>query len=66
MDQILAEENVDNGADETVQWTLTDHLNSVPDIASFDPQTVFSVVAKLDNPDWGRQGGDHRGQPSDL
>ena len=46
-----AEENVDNGADETVQWTLTDRLNSVPDIASFDPQTVFSAVARLDNRD---------------
>ncbi|WP_347245726.1 hypothetical protein [Thermogutta sp.] len=52
VDQILAEENVDNGADETVQWTLTDHLSTVRDIAKFDPQTVFSVVARLDNPDW--------------
>ena len=36
VDQILAEENVDNGADETVQWTLTDHLNTVRDIAKYD------------------------------
>ncbi|MEJ5341555.1 MAG: RHS repeat-associated core domain-containing protein [Thermogutta sp.] len=36
VDQILAEENVDNGSDETVQWTLTDHLNTVRDIAKYD------------------------------
>ena len=37
VDQILTEEEVDNGADETVQWTLTDHLNTVRDIARYDP-----------------------------
>ncbi|MEJ5312501.1 MAG: RHS repeat-associated core domain-containing protein [Anaerolineae bacterium] len=44
MDQILAEENVDNGADETVQWTLTDHLNTVRDIAKYDSQTGATTV----------------------
>jgi len=44
VDQILAEENVDNGADETVQWTVTDHLNTVRDIAKFDPQTGATTV----------------------
>jgi hypothetical protein len=41
VDQILAEENVDNGTDETVQWTLTDHLKTVRDIASIEAKTVF-------------------------
>ncbi len=44
MDQILAEENVDNGADETVQWTLTDHLNTVRDIAKYDPGSDMTTV----------------------
>jgi|GEM_PF-2755729 RHS repeat-associated protein len=44
VDQILAEENVDNGADETVQWTLTDHLNTVRDIAKYDPGSDMTTV----------------------
>ncbi|MEJ5343195.1 MAG: RHS repeat-associated core domain-containing protein [Thermogutta sp.] len=44
MDQILAEDNVDNGADETVQWTLTDHLNTVRDIAKYNSQTGVTTV----------------------
>ena len=44
VDQILAEENVDNGADETVQWTLTDHLNTVRDIAKYNPGSDMTTV----------------------
>ncbi|MEJ5342271.1 MAG: RHS repeat-associated core domain-containing protein [Thermogutta sp.] len=44
VDQILAEENVDNGADETVQWTLTDHLNTVRDIAKYDSGSDMTTV----------------------
>ncbi len=44
VDQILAEENVDNGADETVQWTLTDHLNTVRDIAKYDLGSDMTTV----------------------
>jgi RHS repeat-associated protein len=44
VDQILAEEAVNGGADETVQWTLTDHLNTVRDIAKYDPQTGATTV----------------------
>ncbi|GIX02899.1 MAG: hypothetical protein KatS3mg112_1836 [Thermogutta sp.] len=43
-DQILPEENVDNGADETVQWTLTDHLNTVRDIAKYDSGSDMTTV----------------------
>ncbi len=44
VDQILAEENVDNGADETVQWTVTDHLNTVRDIAKYDSGSDMTTV----------------------
>jgi len=44
VDQILAEEAVNGGADETVQWTLTDHLNTVRDIAKYDSQTGVTTV----------------------
>ncbi len=44
VDQILAEEAVNGGADETVQWTLTDHLNTVRDIAKYDSQTDTTAV----------------------
>jgi RHS repeat-associated protein len=44
VDQILAEENVDKGADETVQWTLTDHLNTVRDIAKYDPGSDMTTA----------------------
>ncbi|WP_157732174.1 RHS repeat domain-containing protein [Thermogutta terrifontis] len=44
MDQIFAEENVDNRADETVQWTLTDHLNTVRDIAKYDSGSDMTTV----------------------
>jgi RHS repeat-associated protein len=44
VDQILAEEAVDGGTDDLVQWTLTDHLNTVRDIAKYDPQTGVTTV----------------------
>ena len=42
--EILAEENGDNGSDETVQWTLTDHLNTVRDIAKYDSGSDMTTV----------------------
>ena len=48
VDQILAEEEVDGGTDDMVQWALTDHLNTVRDIAKYDPGTdTTSVVNHL-------------------
>jgi RHS repeat-associated protein len=35
VDQILADENVDDGGPEDVLWTLTDHLNTVRDLAVY-------------------------------
>jgi len=43
-DQILAEEAVDNGTDETVQWTLMHHVNTVRDIAKYDPDDDMATV----------------------
>lgn len=44
MDQILAEETVDGGSDETVPWTLTDHLNTVRDVTQYDPDDDMTRV----------------------
>ncbi len=44
MDQILAEETVDGGTADLVQWTLTDHLNTVRDNAKYDPATDATTV----------------------
>ncbi|GAB6184548.1 RHS repeat domain-containing protein [Thermopirellula anaerolimosa] len=44
MDQILAEEEVDGGTPDLVAWTLADHLNTVRDIAKYDPQTDTTTV----------------------
>jgi RHS repeat-associated protein len=44
VDQILAEEAVDGGTDDLVQWTLTDHLNTVRDIAKYDPGSDMTTV----------------------
>jgi len=44
VDQILAEEAVDGGTDDLVQWTLTDHLNTVRDIAKYDPGSEMTTV----------------------
>jgi len=40
----LAEEAVLSGADETVQWTLPDHLNTVRDIAKYDSGSDMTTV----------------------
>ncbi|GAB6167539.1 hypothetical protein JCM19992_35390 [Thermostilla marina] len=44
VDQILAEEEVDGGTADLVAWTLTDHVNTVRDIAKYDPQTGTTTV----------------------
>jgi RHS repeat-associated protein len=44
VDQILAEEDVDGGTPELVKWTLTDHLNTVRDIARYDSQSDTTTV----------------------
>ncbi|MGB4728545.1 MAG: RHS repeat-associated core domain-containing protein, partial [Thermogutta sp.] len=44
MTQSLAEEAVNGGTDESVQWTLTDHLNTVRDIAKYNSQTDMTTV----------------------
>ncbi|GAB6184550.1 hypothetical protein JCM17478_00520 [Thermopirellula anaerolimosa] len=44
VDQILAEEEVDGGTADLVAWTLTDHLNTVRDIAKYDPGTDTTTV----------------------
>ncbi|MBC7350771.1 MAG: RHS repeat-associated core domain-containing protein [Thermogutta sp.] len=44
VDQILAEEAVDGGTADLVQWTLTDHLNTVRDIAKYDPGSNMTTV----------------------
>jgi len=44
VDQILAEEAVDGGTADLVQWTLTDHLNTVRDIAKYDPGSDMTTV----------------------
>jgi hypothetical protein len=36
VDQILADETVDDGGAEDVLWPLTDHLNTVRDLAEYD------------------------------
>jgi len=41
---ILAEETVDGGTADLVQWTLTDHLNTVRDIAKYDPDDDMTTV----------------------
>jgi|GEM_PF-2472096 len=44
VDQILAEEAVDGGTPDLVQWTLTDHLNTVRDIANYDSGSDMTTV----------------------
>ena len=44
VDQILAEEDVDGGTPELVKWILTDHLNTVRDIARYDSETQSTTV----------------------
>jgi RHS repeat-associated protein len=45
VDQILADEVVDNGVTESVRWTLTDNLNTVSDIAVYNSETGVTTVA---------------------
>ncbi|MEJ5312506.1 MAG: RHS repeat-associated core domain-containing protein [Anaerolineae bacterium] len=44
VDQILAEEAVDGGTADLVQWTLTDHLNTVRDIAKYNSGSDMTTV----------------------
>jgi len=42
VDELLADEVVDDGGEEDVRWTLTDHLGSVRDMVVYDPITVLN------------------------
>ncbi|MBN2579528.1 MAG: autotransporter-associated beta strand repeat-containing protein [Pirellulales bacterium] len=44
VDQILADETADNGGAEDVLWTLTDHLNTVRDLAVYDNSNDITDV----------------------
>jgi len=44
VDQILAEEAVDGVTPDLVQWTLTDHLNTVRDIAKYNSGSDMTTV----------------------
>jgi len=46
VDQILADEVVDDGMADDVHWTLTDHLNSVRDLAEYNSGTDTTSVVK--------------------
>jgi hypothetical protein len=45
VDQILADETVDDGGAEDVLWTLGDHLNTVRDLAAYDVQNDQTAIA---------------------
>jgi len=45
VDQILADETVDDGGAEDVLWALTDHLNTVRDLASYNAGTDETTIA---------------------
>jgi RHS repeat-associated protein len=45
VDQILADEIVDDGGAEDVLWTLGDHLNTVRDLAAYDAQNDQTAIA---------------------
>ncbi len=44
VDELLAEETVDNGGAEDVLWALTDHQNTVRDLAQYNPGTDTTTV----------------------
>jgi RHS repeat-associated protein len=44
VDQILADEQVGPDGSSEVLWTLTDHLNTVRDLADYDPETDVTTV----------------------
>jgi len=46
VDQLLADETVDDASEDDVVWALTDHLNSVRDLAVYDPITETVSIAK--------------------
>jgi YD repeat-containing protein len=46
VDQLLADETVDDATADDVAWALTDHLNSVRDLVVYDPVTSTVSVAK--------------------
>jgi RHS repeat-associated protein len=46
VDQILADETVNNGTADDVAWALTDHLNTVRDLGEYDPATDITSVVK--------------------
>ena len=46
VDQLLADETVDDGTADDVSWVLGDHLNSVRDLAVYDPVTQMVSVVK--------------------
>ena len=45
VDQILADEQVAADGTSEVLWTLTDHLNTVRDLAVFDAETGVTTIA---------------------
>jgi RHS repeat-associated protein len=44
VDQILADEQVQPDGSSEVLWPLTDHLNTVRDLAVYDPETAVTTV----------------------
>ena len=44
VDQIIADEEVDTGAAEDIVWTLTDHQNSVRDLARYNTTSGLTTV----------------------
>ena len=46
VDQILADEAVDDGTADDVAWALTDHLNSVRDLVEYNPGSDTASVIK--------------------
>ncbi len=46
VDELLADEVVDDGTEDDNRWTLTDHLNSVRDLVVYNPVTGTVSVVK--------------------
>ena len=46
VDDLLADETVDDGTGDDVAWALTDHLHSVRDVVVYDPTTQTVSVVK--------------------
>ena len=46
VDQLLADETVDDGTEDDAAWALTDHLNSVRDLVVYNPATQTVSVTK--------------------